>query len=70
MVYLFSDGYPDQFGGKKGKKLMYKQFRDILAEIAILPIEEQKNTLHNRLERWKAKHEQVDDILVIGFKVN
>ena len=70
LVYLFSDGYPDQFGGKKGKKLMYRQFRNVLAEIANLSIDEQKNILHSSLEKWKGNHEQVDDILVIGFKIN
>ena len=70
VVYLFSDGYPDQFGGKKGKKLMYKQFRNILAEIAPLSLDKQKVELHNRLENWKASCKQVDDILVIGFRVN
>jgi serine phosphatase RsbU (regulator of sigma subunit) len=70
MVYLFSDGYPDQFGGEKGKKLMYKQFRNILVEISTLSIEKQKLELDHRLQQWKLNQEQVDDILVIGFRVN
>ena len=70
MVYLFSDGYPDQFGGQKGKKLMYKQFRNILLDISTLPLEKQKQELHDRLQKWKSDQEQVDDILVIGFRVN
>ena len=55
---------------QKGKKLMYRQFRNVLAEIANLSIDEQKNILHSSLEKWKGNHEQVDDILVIGFKIN
>ena len=70
MVYLFSDGYPDQFGGEKGKKLMYKQFRNILVEISTLSMEKQKLELDHRLQQWKLNQEQVDDILVIGFRVN
>jgi serine phosphatase RsbU (regulator of sigma subunit) len=70
MVYLFSDGYPDQFGGQKCKKLMYKQFRNILLDISTLPLGKQKQELHDRLQKWKSDQEQVDDILVIGFRVN
>lgn len=70
MVYIFSDGYADQFGGAKGKKLMYKKFRQILIENAALNTYEQQAHLNNYIENWKDKLEQVDDILVIGLRIS
>lgn len=68
--YLFSDGYIDQFGGKEGRKFMIKNFLDLLASIAILPAEQQRNMLKNNLRDWIGnQYQQVDDILVIGFLV-
>ncbi len=67
-VYIFSDGYADQFGGPKGKKLMYKRFREILLEIVDLPAREQQKRLLDYFLDWKGSLEQVDDILIIGFK--
>lgn len=69
MVYLFTDGYADQFGGPKGKKFKHKQLEQILAEIHGLPVEEQKRTLEKRFEDWKGSLEQVDDVTVIGVRV-
>lgn len=68
-IYLFSDGYADQFGGPLGKKLMRKQFRQILAEINDLPIEQQRIIIQLRFEEWKGDNEQVDDVLVIGVQI-
>jgi tetratricopeptide (TPR) repeat protein/serine phosphatase RsbU (regulator of sigma subunit) len=68
-IYLFTDGFADQFGGEKGKKLMTKQFREILLSLQPLTMEEQKARLMNILTTWKGSHEQVDDILVIGLRV-
>lgn len=68
-IYLFSDGYADQFGGPKNKKFMRKQFRNTLLSIFHLPMAEQKWRLAETLDRWKGSQEQVDDILVIGVKV-
>lgn len=68
-LYLFSDGYADQFGGDKGKKMMMKKFTEILLEIHHLPIQEQKTYLENFFYKWKADYEQVDDVLVIGIKI-
>ena len=67
--YLFSDGYQDQFGGKKGKKFMTKRFRELLFEIYEKPMEEQKSILEKTLKNWMGEEEQVDDILVMGVKV-
>ncbi len=68
-VYLFSDGYADQFGGPKGKKFMVGQFRTFLAQIHTLPLADQARTLDATIEQWRGNLEQVDDILVIGFRV-
>ena len=70
IVYVFSDGYADQFGGLKGKKYMYKQFRETLLSIKDLPMEEQRLALDNKIEKWKGSYEQVDDILIIGVQIN
>lgn len=72
MIYMFSDGYVDQFGGPKGRKFMYGPFRKLLKEIAEESMENQYRALHQRMLRWQkagdVQHEQVDDILVIGVK--
>lgn len=68
-LYIFSDGYADQFGGPRGKKMMYRRFRELLVETSILPVEEQKNQLNSALKDWMKEEEQVDDILVIGVRV-
>ncbi|HNR53531.1 MAG TPA: SpoIIE family protein phosphatase [Flavobacteriales bacterium] len=68
MVYIFSDGYADQFGGPKGKKFLYKRFRDLLLEISRFPAESQSGMLEEAFRGWRGIHEQVDDILVIGMR--
>ena len=68
-IYIFSDGYPDQFGGPNGKKMKTAQFRTILMEIQEKSIEDQKVLLDNFFEEWKGKLEQLDDVCVIGIKV-
>jgi serine phosphatase RsbU (regulator of sigma subunit) len=68
--YMFSDGYADQFGGEQGRKFMYSKFRELLLQIHSKPMEEQKQILDTTIENWKGgKHKQIDDILIIGFKV-
>ncbi len=68
-VYLLTDGYADQFGGVNGKKFKFAQLRRVLTEIHSLPMREQLEELGRRHDAWKAGLEQVDDILVIGFRV-
>jgi hypothetical protein len=68
MIYLFSDGYADQFGGDRGKKLMYRRFKDLLLECAHLPVKKQMSYLDNHMQTWMSGYEQVDDILVIGIR--
>ncbi|MEO5643563.1 MAG: SpoIIE family protein phosphatase [Bacteroidia bacterium] len=69
MVYLFTDGYADQFGGPIGKKYKYTRFRDCLLKIHSLSCKEQMQILKKELVDWKGGLEQVDDILVIGLRV-
>lgn len=68
MLYLFTDGYADQFGGAKGKKLKRKQLHEFLVKINQLPIEEQNQKLDNLFISWKGDLEQVDDVCIVGIK--
>ena len=65
-IYLFSDGYADQFGGEKGKKFMIKPLKNLLVAIQEKSIDEQKDMLDHTIETWKGEYEQVDDILIMG----
>lgn len=69
MLYAFSDGYPDQFGGPKGKKFMIRKFKALLGKIHNLPMAEQKRSLEKTLDDWMADTIQIDDILVMGVRV-
>jgi serine phosphatase RsbU (regulator of sigma subunit) len=68
VFYLYTDGYPDQFGGTKGKKFMYKRFNDLLLSISSRPLKEQSELLATEFERWRGGHEQIDDVCVIAVK--
>ncbi len=68
-IYIFSDGYADQFGGPKGKKFMAGNFRTLLSDMSKLPIEKQRVNLNQTIEEWRGNLEQVDDILIIGVRV-
>ncbi|MBK6834476.1 MAG: tetratricopeptide repeat protein [Bacteroidetes bacterium] len=69
LVYTFSDGYADQFGGPKGKKFKYKQMEEIILANANESMEFQKNGLDERFEKWRGELEQVDDVCIIGVKI-
>ncbi len=69
MVYIFSDGFADQFGGPKGKKFNYKQFKQLLQEVARLPVDEQQKVLLNNHIEWKDDQEQLDDICIMGVRI-
>ena len=69
VIYVFSDGYADQFGGAKGKKFRYKNFRELLVGMQDKEMYEQKELLDSTIESWRGDLEQVDDILVIGIRV-
>ena len=68
-LYLFSDGYADQFGGPNGKKFMYKKLRNILENSSKLAMADQNKTLQTQFESWKGNVEQVDDVCVIGVRI-
>jgi serine phosphatase RsbU (regulator of sigma subunit) len=67
VLYLISDGFADQFGGKENKKFLTGRFQHLLLEIHHLPPDRQKEELHRRLVEWMGNNAQVDDILVIGI---
>jgi serine phosphatase RsbU (regulator of sigma subunit)/Tfp pilus assembly protein PilF len=69
LLYLFSDGYADQFGGEKGKKFKMKNLRDEFKVVQNVPIKNQKEHLENRFFEWKGELEQVDDVMIIGIEV-
>jgi tetratricopeptide (TPR) repeat protein len=69
MIYLFSDGYADQFGGEKGKKFKYSQLKELLVKIYKLHVDEQHQILKETFEGWKGSLDQIDDVLVIGVRV-
>jgi serine phosphatase RsbU (regulator of sigma subunit) len=68
-VYIFSDGYADQFGGERGKKFMYKRFKELVMKIYEKDMQKQRDKLEYTIEQWRGDLEQLDDILVIGFKL-
>mgnify|MGYP000294525967 CR=1 FL=1 len=69
VIYLFSDGYADQFGGERGKKFLYNRFREHLLTVHQKPMNEQKDYLERTMHEWQGSFEQVDDILVIGVRI-
>lgn len=68
-IYLFTDGYSDQFGGPERKKFKSLSFQQFLLSIQDLSMEEQKQVLEEKIDKWKGEYEQVDDIMVIGIKI-
>jgi serine phosphatase RsbU (regulator of sigma subunit) len=69
LLYMFSDGYQDQFGGPRNKKFMYKPFKDLLIQLADNSLVDQKQMLQKTLKEWMYDKAQIDDILVMGIKV-
>jgi serine phosphatase RsbU (regulator of sigma subunit) len=68
-IYLFSDGYADQFGGEKGKKFKYGPFKELLLSIQDKPMFDQMLVLEETIEKWQGNLPQVDDILVMGIRI-
>ena len=69
-IYLYSDGYQDQFGGKKGRKFMKSKFKQMLFDNYQKPMEEQHKLFSRTFNKWKENEDQVDDVLLIGLKIN
>jgi tetratricopeptide (TPR) repeat protein len=68
-IYIFSDGYADQFGGQKGKKLKYSKFKELILEANSKEMNQQRNFLLQEFENWKGSIEQLDDVCVIGVRI-
>ena len=68
-VYLTSDGYPDQFGGEKGKKYKYKRFKELLLKHSHLKMNDQKSRISSEFWEWKQGFEQIDDVCVMGVRI-
>lgn len=69
VIYIFTDGYADQFGGPEGKKYKYRRFRHLLLALHQLPLQRQEEFLLKSIQEWKGEMDQVDDILVMGIKI-
>jgi serine phosphatase RsbU (regulator of sigma subunit) len=69
LIYIYTDGYADQFGGPKAKKFKYNKLKDVLVSMAELPIERHFSVLDEALKDWQGSQEQVDDVLVIGVRI-
>jgi serine phosphatase RsbU (regulator of sigma subunit) len=69
IIYLFSDGYYDQFGGENNKKFYVEKFKKLLLEIYTLPCKEQNEILTSTIEEWQGASDQIDDILVMGLRI-
>jgi serine phosphatase RsbU (regulator of sigma subunit) len=68
-IYLFSDGFIDQFGGEKGKKYGSKRFKELLSNISTLSLKRQHASINSELKKWRGTSEQTDDILIFGIKI-
>ena len=68
-VYIFSDGFADQFGGEKGKKMMYRKFKNLLLDVVNTDLYTQKELINNYFEKWKGNMEQIDDVCIIGVRI-
>jgi serine phosphatase RsbU (regulator of sigma subunit) len=68
IIYLFSDGYADQFGGIENKKFMYRRLRHLMVTISKFPMEDQKRILEETIVSWMSDTDQIDDMMVMGFK--
>jgi serine phosphatase RsbU (regulator of sigma subunit) len=68
-IYLFTDGYADQFGGEKGKKFKYSQLKEIILKYSFAPLTEQHQKLDDIFETWRQNMEQTDDVCLWGVKI-
>jgi serine phosphatase RsbU (regulator of sigma subunit) len=68
LLYLFSDGYADQFGGPDNKKFMYRRLRHILLTISKYPLPDQQRILDETIDSWMEGHDQIDDMMILGVK--
>ena len=69
-IYMFSDGYLDQYGGENNEKFNTARFKEMILANRELPMEEQKEILSKTMDEWKGDHQQIDDFLVMGVKLS
>jgi tetratricopeptide (TPR) repeat protein len=69
-IYIFSDGFADQFGGEKGKKFMYKPFKKMLMELSNYSMKDQRSKIEAIFSQWKTGLEQIDDVCILGVKIS
>lgn len=69
VIFMFTDGYADQFGGERGKKLKYKPFKKLIFDNISLPMNQQMTLLDSHFEKWKEDFDQVDDVCIIGVRI-
>ena len=69
IIYMFSDGFPDQFGGPAGKKLKIIRLKTLIDEIMDLPMSEQHTEVNKYFDNWKGDLDQVDDVLFMGVRI-
>ena len=69
-LYSSSDGYPDQFGGEKGKKLKTRNFKNLLLSCKDKPMKEQEEFMQNSFDKWKGDIEQIDDVILMGLRIS
>jgi serine phosphatase RsbU (regulator of sigma subunit) len=69
LLFMFTDGYTDQFGGVKGKKFMVSRLREMMKQMQSLTINEIQQNLADNFNNWKGEHEQTDDVLVFALRV-
>jgi len=67
-IYLFSDGYADQFGGPNRKKFMSKQFKTLLLSVQDYSMEKQKGIMAEKFDKWKGESPQIDDVILLGIR--
>ena len=68
-IYMFSDGYIDQFGGEKNKKFLLRRFKELIIELDSIPLSKQKEIFNSKFNSWRKKEEQIDDVLIIGIEI-
>ena len=69
MFFMFSDGFPDQFGGEKNTKFSTKRLLGLLQEVSDLSIDEQYEKIHTTYNNWKGDYSQIDDIMLVGIRI-
>jgi serine phosphatase RsbU (regulator of sigma subunit) len=69
VIYMFSDGWQDQFGGEENKKFMFKRLQNLIFRVYELPLQEQKKVINSTIDNWMINADQIDDILMLGIRL-